>query len=410
MRLPARVLASLESLVPAGASNSAAPLQRDTAALAAGCLLLSRAPGAGDISQEALSDARAGSSAAESRKSEAGQRWQGSQGKGSDAQREQAASLMQVLLEAVASQSDAFMQQRTARVVTLLAQRRLLAASHTSALCADVCLEPSITPLPGAALPDHSESSAQEDSGCRGVTAETLLRSVPKSGLEDLTSLAEMSVSGAQADSGDRRGAVMRRVRQRGAQSVLESAAAGLGEDLLVCLPLVWEVSGAVLGQDQHVSDAQMIKALQLVEVLLPHSARGVGARMSEAVLAVIARILTRSNAGARHMAARACARVAGFDPLGAIEVLVRQVLPMLQEAGSPIVDARLGAIEAVYRTIQELGERLLPYAVLFLSPVLARMSDFDPAVRETATRSFAVLLQALPLERSVPDPVGLPP
>ena len=409
LRLPARVLASLESLVPAGASNSAAPLQRDTAALAAGCLLLSRAPGAGDISQEALSDARAGSSAAESRKSEAGQRWQGSQGKGSDAQREQAASLMQVLLEAVASQSDAFMQQRTARVVTLLAQRRLLAASHTSALCADVCLEPSITPLPGAALPDHSDT-AQEDSGCRGVTAETLLRSVPKSGLEDLTSLAEMSVSGAQADSGDRRGVVMRRVRQRGAQSVLESAAAGLGEDLLVCLPLVWEVSGAVLGQDQHVSDARMIKALQLVEVLLPHSARGVGARMSEAVLAVIARILTRSNAGARHMAARACARVAGFDPLGAIEVLVRQVLPMLQEAGSPIVDARLGAIEAVYRTIQELGERLLPYAVLFLSPVLARMSDSDPAVRETATRSFAVLLQALPLERSVPDPVGLPP
>ena len=55
------------------------------------------------------------------------------------------------------------------------------------------------------------------------------------------------------------------------------------------------------------------------------------------------------------------------------------------------------------------LGEKLLPYAVLLLSPVLARMSDAHPAIREAATHSFSSLLKSLPLERGIPDPFGLP-
>ena len=51
---------------------------------------------------------------------------------------------------------------------------------------------------------------------------------------------------------------------------------------------------------------------------------------------------------------------------------------------------------------------QVLPYAVFLVVPILGRMSDAHAAVRQTITKTFARVLQLLPLEASIPDPEGL--
>ena len=199
-----------------------------------------------------------------------------------------------------------------------------------------------------------------------------------------------------------------------------------LQEDLLLYLPGLWEISGGVLDEacagifqrvggrgideeatQQQPTEEDVIRALQLVEVVLPCCARGVGGRLSASALEVLPGALRHSNAALRHMAARCLARVAAFDSLQAVQVLVRQVLPMFEDAAD--VNARLGAAETVYRAVETLRHDLLPYAVFLVTPALSRMSDAHTAVREAATRCFASLLRVLPLEQGIPDPEGLP-
>lgn len=142
-----------------------------------------------------------------------------------------------------------------------------------------------------------------------------------------------------------------------------------------------------------------------MVEVILSCCARGVGSQLADGMLVIVAPVLRHDAAAVRHLGARCLARAAVFDALKTIDVVIRHVLPLLEETR---VCARLGAIEAVYRIIELVGDNLLPYAVFLVTPVLARMSDAHPAVRETATRCFATLLKVLPLEKGIPDPVGL--
>jgi len=50
----------------------------------------------------------------------------------------------------------------------------------------------------------------------------------------------------------------------------------------------------------------------------------------------------------------------------------------------------------------------LAPYCVLLLVPLMGRMSDPVPEVRDLATRSFAALVPLLPLARGAASPAGL--
>jgi len=158
---------------------------------------------------------------------------------------------------------------------------------------------------------------------------------------------------------------------------------------------------------------AEAIRALHLVEVLLPCCARGVAERLASSALSLVPRALRHGSAPLRHLAARCLACLAAWDAPRVMAVVVREVLPLLEEtaAGSGLsgLHAKLGGAEAAYRTIAALrDEMLLPYAVLLVSPVLAGMSDAHAAVREACTRCFASLLKVLPAERAVADPPGL--
>jgi len=375
------------------------PVQRDTAGFAAGCLL-----SATPVPQQ------------------------------------QSDALVIVLLKCLAQQADAIVQRRSSAALVHAARLGRLSSFAALLLYSQVCCDPSITPLSFSALASSSAAIAlgtatyamsnvtmalgvDRDSQPRGggalegleeeVSVEMVLRNVP-------TRSAGMAINVdvSSHEEVDRLAIRARQICQRGAQWVLEIGADVLGENVFDCLPCLWEQSGGVLeavgkvgagagerGNWEKEPD-EMIKALQLVEVLLLGSASGAGRRLVGSLLCALPHLLQSGRAALRHMSARSLARAAAYATNPTMEVLVREVLPMLQETASG--SARLGAIEAVFRTIELLGEQLLPYAVLLVTPVLACMSDAHAVVREAATRSFASLLQALPLERGVPDPEGL--
>lgn len=99
---------------------------------------------------------------------------------------------------------------------------------------------------------------------------------------------------------------------------------------------------------------------------------------------------------------------------------VVNSVIPMLEtrnsEGGRSALAApeeiywkRQGAAEALTCLVENLGVAVVPYAVLFLVPLLGRMSDQNQSVRLACSSTFATLVQLLPLDPgSVADPSHL--
>ena len=54
--------------------------------------------------------------------------------------------------------------------------------------------------------------------------------------------------------------------------------------------------------------------------------------------------------------------------------------------------------------------ERLLPYVLFLVVPVLGRMNDSDESIRLLATNTFAELVKLLPLIHGLPDPPHFSP
>ena len=59
----------------------------------------------------------------------------------------------------------------------------------------------------------------------------------------------------------------------------------------------------------------------------------------------------------------------------------------------------RQGAIEAMAAIVNKLGLDFVPYIVLFIVPVLGKMSDLDTDVRQLATSMFANMIKLIPLD-----------
>lgn len=84
---------------------------------------------------------------------------------------------------------------------------------------------------------------------------------------------------------------------------------------------------------------------------------------------------------------------------------LLRLLVPLLSSINPT---ARLGAVEASSRMVSILGPKLVPYAVLLVVPLLRRMSDVVPEIRQRAATCFGSLVALLPLSQGVPTPPGL--
>lgn len=90
-----------------------------------------------------------------------------------------------------------------------------------------------------------------------------------------------------------------------------------------------------------------------------------------------------------------------------AMHVLVERIVPML---GDSTLLHRQGAMEVISRTVRVQDERLLPYVLFLVVPVLGRMNDSDESVRLLATNTFAELVKLVPLIHGLPDPPNFSP
>lgn len=108
-----------------------------------------------------------------------------------------------------------------------------------------------------------------------------------------------------------------------------------------------------------------------------------------------------------RYSTARTFADFAKTSNISVMTFIIREVLPLLNNAGSTI--DRQGATELIYHLSTSLGTEILPYVIFLIVPLLGRMSDSDTDVRSLATTTFASIIKLVPLEEGIADPEGLP-
>lgn len=108
-----------------------------------------------------------------------------------------------------------------------------------------------------------------------------------------------------------------------------------------------------------------------------------------------------------RYSTARTFADLAKTSPIQVMTFIIREVLPLMNSAGS-IID-RQGATELIYHLSISMGTDILPYVIFLIVPLLGRMSDSNHDVRSLATTTFASIIKLVPLEAGIAHPEGLP-
>ncbi|KAH9489880.1 btaf1 RNA polymerase II, B-TFIID transcription factor-associated, 170kDa [Bulinus truncatus] len=112
---------------------------------------------------------------------------------------------------------------------------------------------------------------------------------------------------------------------------------------------------------------------------------------------------LSHQTTAVRHMISRVLAALSLRNTLKIMDFVINQILPLLGATDDE--NKREGGIEAVANILESLGIDSLPYIVLFVIPILGRMSDQILSVRLMATHCFATLVRLMPLEAGIPDP-----
>lgn len=101
-------------------------------------------------------------------------------------------------------------------------------------------------------------------------------------------------------------------------------------------------------------------------------------------------------------MTARCLAILAIVNTSRVMDIIVHECLPQLQAIENVIY--RQGAIESISCIVNKLQFDIVPYVLLLVVPLLARMSDPDKTVRLLSTHCFATLIQLMPLDGPTND------
>ncbi|EZA58663.1 TATA-binding protein-associated factor 172 isoform X2 [Ooceraea biroi] len=219
------------------------------------------------------------------------------------------------------------------------------------------------------------------------------------------------------------------RMRRRGATLALTTIATLFGAQLPKRLPHLWElilptvlkdVNGTGQDKVQEEEGNQLTFALQVLEIMAPSLDKSLLPPALEC-LPRLCNLLTHSYKAVRHMASRCIATLATLETKKTMVHIIRSVIPLLETTGgekkcssgviapSEVDYVRQGAAEALSCIVESLGVHVVPYAVLFMIPLLGRMSDQNQAVRLACSGTFATLVQLLPLDPgAIADPPDL--
>ncbi|XP_043463907.1 TATA-binding protein-associated factor 172 [Leptopilina heterotoma] len=152
----------------------------------------------------------------------------------------------------------------------------------------------------------------------------------------------------------------------------------------------------------------QLVFSLQLLEIIAPHIAQPLLPQILEC-LPYLCILLAHPYKAVRHMSSRCMAVLSLLDVDKTMPYIVRSVIPLLETTNAEErIDRarpndmdirRQGAAEALACLVEKLEVRIVPYAVLFMVPLLGRMSDQNQFVRLACSSTFATLVQLLPLD-----------
>lgn len=219
------------------------------------------------------------------------------------------------------------------------------------------------------------------------------------------------------------------RTRRRGATSALTAIATLFGDQLPTRLPHLWElILPSILREEEKITARentrdevnQLIFGLQVLEVMVPSLDKALLPPALER-LSCLCKLLAHPYKAVRHMAARCIAVLAALDTEKVVVHVTGSVIPLLEASGgeklysmtvtapSEVDSIRQGAAEALTCLVESLGVNVVPYAVLFMVPLLGRMSDQNQSVRLACSATFATLVQLLPLDPgAIADPPDL--
>lgn len=206
------------------------------------------------------------------------------------------------------------------------------------------------------------------------------------------------------------------RIKRNGALLALDEVINIYKEEVFTQLPKFKEILFGSLGSMETVSSDDMSKDNALGQSIVDALGvmRAVLPKLSSTLYPEIAEQMPRLLAGLkyelsvfRYSSAKCFATICSVMPAKAFPFLVRNIIPMLNNAGN--FRERQGATEAIYHVSNAMGANILPYIVFLIVPVLGRMSDSDHDVRILASTTFASIIKLVPLEAGIPDPPDMP-
>lgn len=188
-------------------------------------------------------------------------------------------------------------------------------------------------------------------------------------------------------------------ITTRGASAALTQIVRFFGESLPQRIPNLWnyftaDVRGRQIG---GVEDAQVVvQALQVIEITAKFLDASLKSHLCD-LLPSLCLFAESSFPEVRHLTARCLAALSLIITSETMNCVVDKLLPLLSSPNNEA--ARQGAVECIACVIESLGLKVVPYIVLLIVPMLARMSDQCEHVRLLATHCFAQLIQLMPLD-----------
>lgn len=188
-------------------------------------------------------------------------------------------------------------------------------------------------------------------------------------------------------------------IATRGASAALVEIVRFFGDSISSRIPQLWnhftvDVKGRVIDKAE---DAQaVVQALQVIEVTAKYLHSSLQSHLCD-LLPNLCLFAESVFPEVRHLTARCFAALSQVITFDAMTCIVDKLIPLLASPSNEV--SRQGAIECIACTIESLGLKVVPYIVLLVVPMLARMSDQCEHVRLLATHCFAQLIQLMPLD-----------
>jgi TATA-binding protein-associated factor len=187
-------------------------------------------------------------------------------------------------------------------------------------------------------------------------------------------------------------------VTTRGATAALIQIVSFFGDSLPSRIPQLWNHFTVDVRdrQIESVEDGQLVvQALQVIEITAKYLSPSLKSYLCD-LLPNLCLFAESAFPEVRHLTSRCMAALSLVITSEVMDCVVDRILPVL---ASHAEVSRQGAVECIAHVIESLGLKIVPYIVLLIVPMLARMSDQCEHVRLLATHCFAQLIQLMPLD-----------